>query len=176
MAAAASIIYGVKLVLQSVVLYSGTAVPFFLADHHPCSVYQLAFFTPGRLPETACILNMYWGCVLACLHLPGTKIEVRSYPGELEVTEDTPGLASHCAPVPDLCRLCVGVHLGELQLCFGADAGREGCVSDEVAEGLPAEEQLVQCCQEEEEWFIRACQPCREEHMLGRWPTLPSSR
>ena len=28
------------------------------------------------------------------------------------------------------------MHLGQLELGFGADSGREGCVSDHVAEGL----------------------------------------
>lgn len=58
------------------------------------------------------------------------------YPRHLEVPEDTPSLSSEQAPVPDLGRVRVAVHLRELELGLGAHARGERGVPDDVAEGL----------------------------------------
>lgn len=60
-----------------------------------------------------------------------------AYPRHLEVAKDTPSLAAEYAPVADLRRVRVAVHLRQLQLGLCAHARRERRVADDVAEGLP---------------------------------------
>lgn len=70
---------------------------------------------------------------------PGSDIPgmfLRSYPRHLEVGQDTPRLAAEQAPVADLCRAGVGVHLCELQLGLCACPGGERRVADNISQGL----------------------------------------
>lgn len=115
---------------------------------HRVPIYQLAFCTPGKLPAMACNRKLY------CTH-PQIKdcqpISPRflffpsqytsrgggdAYPRQLEIPEDTSSLAAQDAPVPDLRRVRVAVHLRQLELGRGAHARRERRVADDVAEGL----------------------------------------
>src|SRR5688572_21413796 len=78
-----------------------------------------------------------------------------AYSRHLEVAQDTSCLASHDTSVANLGWSCVAVHLRELKLGFGANSGREGGVTDDVAERLPInkDSELIQsCCQ--------VCQSC----------------
>lgn len=80
--------------------------------------------------------KLYWVWLVSkCVHL---HVGVESaYSFHLEVSEDTTRATTQDASVADLGRPCVVAHLGQLQLGFGADSGRECRVSDNVTEGLP---------------------------------------
>ena len=60
-----------------------------------------------------------------------------AYSRQFEVAQDTATLTAHYASIPDLGRAGVAVHLGELELGFGADSRREGRVADDVSKSLP---------------------------------------
>lgn len=62
------------------------------------------------------------------------------------------------------------MHLGELELCFGADAGREGRVADEVAEGLPVGMMLATILHRLVVELLGAAQSCE----LASWAVCPA--
>lgn len=68
--------------------------------------------------------------------------ERKSYASHLEVAQHTTALTTHDAPVVDLCRPRVAVHLRQLQLRFGADSWGERGVSDDITECLSIQHSL----------------------------------
>lgn len=65
-------------------------------------------------------------------HPPGR----RPYSSHFEIAQHTTPLASHDTSVANLRRPRIRMHLGELQLGFGADARRECSVADNVSKSL----------------------------------------
>lgn len=112
--------------------------------HQALPLYQLAFFTPGRLPSSACILKLYCDITVSprpsdpfAPHATPLAPADQTYPRHLEVPENTPRLSSNDAPVPDLRRPRVAVHLRELELRLGPHARRQRLVADNVPQRLP---------------------------------------
>lgn len=62
-----------------------------------------------------------------------------AYPRHLEIPQDTPTLPTQYAPVPDLRRPRVAVHLRQLQLGLGPRPRGQRRVADDVAQRLPAD-------------------------------------
>jgi hypothetical protein len=104
--------------------------------------YQLAFFTPGRFPASALTRNWYCGEI----SIVDAPIEIAAtHSSQPEIAEDTSALASHYAPVLDLCEARVAVHLRELELRLRADSLRERRVANDVAESLSVGALGVDC-------------------------------
>lgn len=99
--------------------------------------YQLAFFTPGRSPPSACIRNWYCNILSAPYPMNRSCPINKTYSCHAEISEDTPSFASRYAPVPNLRRACVTVHLRELELGLRARALGECRVADHITQCLP---------------------------------------
>lgn len=93
-----------------------------------------------------------------------------AYPRHLEVAKDTTPLAAEYAPVSDLRRVRVAVHLRQLQLGLRAHARREGRVADDVAEGLSV------CGKRARKQSVNALPVFSSVLLSSRLSSLPASR
>lgn len=96
------------------------------------SLYQLAFFTPGRFPAIAFIRN--WNCKQRQPRVIEQTGSGATYTSQPKVAEDTLSSASHYTSVLDLCEPRVAVHFGELELGLCAHTLRERGITDDKAE------------------------------------------
>ena len=119
-------------------------VPYLYSIIHHNPLYQLAFFTPGRFPSSACSLKLYCATVSILLKthprlhpFPRPRRTRKTHPRHLEIPKDTPRLAPQDTPVPHLRPARVAVHLRELQLRLGPHARRQRRVPNNVPQRLP---------------------------------------
>ena len=117
-------------------------------------LYHAAFFTPGIFPASAFTRKLY--CeghqvsqnplpqLLSSPH-PAHSTPSGTYPRHLEIPQYTSPLPSLYAPIPNLRRPCVAMHLRQLELCLGACPCRQREVADDVSESLSIVSLHQQC-------------------------------
>ena len=123
-------------------------------NHIPIQIYQLAFLTPGMCPAKAFMRKLNYisrlvsicPLIPACPHPGKISTPLRSkltYPRHPEIPQYPSALSSFDASISDLCRSCVAVHLGQLELCLCSRSRGEGHIADDVSKSLPIDRNVV---------------------------------